>query len=441
MGELCEKSGWGRNPRSLTYFHKARDENHLIELLKNVGDRGSLATGFFRSYGDSALNSGGLTINTLALRNCTINSETGIAIVGGGYSIRELEEVALLQNYFPPVVPGTGFVTMGGAIAADIHGKSHHTTGSFSSAVRRIKLLYSNGEISNLFPEGPTKNHFWATVGGLGLTGIILEVELKLIPVISDLVDVTEVRCKDLDSLMSELANSDKDYAHTVAWIDFSGDFRGRGLVSKANYSSKVSSKKARKNTRDKNFSFPMLAGHNFINARSISLFNELWYRKPTLNGSVTLKHFMHPLDRVNNWNRIYGDKGLLQYQFVIPEGSEILFARILSELKKIHGASFLVVLKRFGDANSAAMSFPMKGWTLAIDLSLNISGLESLLNIFDQWVVLAGGRINLVKDSRMRGELLPTMYPQLKKWRAIRNEMDPGQVWESDQSRRLGIC
>jgi decaprenylphospho-beta-D-ribofuranose 2-oxidase len=451
MTDLGLMHGWGNAPIARTFLENPTSTASLTDLvaaeLKQAASaedqlfRGALPTGLQRSYGDSTLNSGGLTLSMLAINDCQIDGDSGVAIVGAGLAIRDLEEAALQKGFFPPVVPGTGYVTIGGAIAADIHGKSHHLTGSFSAAVRRIELLYSDGVIRELFPEGPTSAHFWATIGGLGLTGIVLRVELQLRAVVSDLVEVSEVRCKDLDSLMSELIGADQDFAHTVAWIDLSGAFKGRGLVGKANYSDLPHQHVSASKKSSAGPSFPNLAGKNLINAKTVRVFNELWLRKPLASGLTPLGKYMHPLDGINNWNRIYGSQGFLQYQFVIPDGSEDLLPKILNALKSVGGASFLGVLKRFGAGNQAALSFPMAGWTLAMDFPTTLPGLEALLTTFDSWVVESRGRVYLIKDSRMRPENLAEMYPELKAWQQVRNEMDPVRLWRSDQSRRLEIC
>ena len=440
-GKYVRLNGWGGTPTALTWLHEPKSREEFQEIVGRGGQRGLLATGMQRSYGDSALNSGGITVSTRHLNVCEIDGTTGIVIAGAGVSIQELEVASLKKEYFPPVVPGTGFVTLGGAVAADIHGKSHHLTGSFSQAIRRIELLYADGSIRDLFPEGPTEKHFWATVGGLGLTGVILGIELQLVPIRSNQAIVEEVRCHNLESLMSELKNADREFAHTVAWIDLSGDFKGRGLVSKANYSEYTNSKSKTLIPPESSFPFPGLAGKNLINNKSVRLFNEMWFRKPLSKGLMPLTKYMHPLDKVTAWNRIYGTNGFLQYQFVIPEGSEDLIPKILSEVKKIGGASFLGVLKRFGMGNRAAMSFPIQGWTLAMDFPVELPDLEGLLNTFDQWVGEAGGRVYLVKDSRLKPSFVSEMYPGFVEWKKVRNQMDPESLWRSDQSRRLEIC
>ena len=436
MSDFTRFSGWGAAITSESHLREVSSEAALSGLISHQNPRGALPVGLHRSYGDSALNSGGELLRMSGLTGFVLDVNSGRATIGAGLSIREVESLALESGFFPPVVPGTGFVTIGGAIAADIHGKSHHKTGSFSAAVSRIKIFLSDGSISELFPTGESSRRFWATVGGLGLTGVILEADIQLIKLSGNTVDAEEIRAKDLDQILSELLIADKDYAHTVAWLDFSGAFAGRGKVSKANYGEKwVKSKQS------KGIEVPQLLNRKFINSVTVRAFNEIWFRKPLENGTIALSQFMHPLDGVGSWNRIYGKSGFVQYQCAIPDGEEDLLVAILEGAKRIHAPSFLTVLKRFGSANAAHLSFPIQGWTLAIDFPVAIPGLAQLLDSFDELVAQAQGRIYLVKDGRMRADYLPLMYPRLPEWQSIRDEMDPSHTWQSDQSRRLNLC
>jgi decaprenylphospho-beta-D-ribofuranose 2-oxidase len=429
-------SGWGKNFHSRSARVSAANVADLQKIVAEAdSSRGLLPVGLHRSYGDSALNSGGTLIDMVALNQIEIDPQTRIAIVGGGVSISELESAALKLSLFPPVVPGTGFVTMGGAIAADIHGKSHHKTGSFSQCVRRISLLLASGKIADFTPTDP---EFWATVGGLGLTGIVLEVEIELRALHSNSVDVAEHRVKNLSEMITLLDRSDADYEHTVAWIDLSGDYRGRGVVSLGNYGN--TPVKAEESL-SKGPSLPALGGKNFITSLSVKAFNEIWFRKPLKNGPVALRKYMHPLDGVGNWNRIYGNSGFLQYQFVIDIGQEEIFEKLFAGLRELKAASFLGVLKKFGAASQAPLSFPRPGWTLTLDYSVEVPGLEKFLRNFDEELVSRGGRIYLIKDSRLDARLLPMMYPELNRWREIRSAMDPDGLWQSDQARRLHLC
>jgi decaprenylphospho-beta-D-ribofuranose 2-oxidase len=440
-----ESTGWGRTLRSNSFELEPRS---LQELQDYVGThespRGVIAHGLRRSYGDSALNIGGVSINAAFLSDLMFHPENHLVTAGAGVSIGTLEKASLARHLFPPVVPGTGFVSIGGAIAADIHGKSHHTPGSFSSCVKRIRLLYSDGEIRDLLPEGPTSDHFWATVGGLGLTGIILEADLQLLQMDHASVLVEETRVDDLEEMLTLLSAADKDFQHTVAWIDLSGDFRGRGVVGKGNYvTQEVPDGKSSTNRIKEGASlpFPNIGGMSFINKYTVRAFNEMWFRKPLTKGIASIDSFMHPLDRIHNWNRIYGRRGFLQYQFVVPGGNEDFLAHVLTTMKDLGAASFLGVLKRFGEGSPAPLSFPKPGWTLALDIPAHLNNLEQTLNSLDSQLCAREGRIYLVKDARLKPVFVPIMYPRLEEWRTIRNNMDPGGMWQSDQSRRLKLC
>jgi len=429
-------SGWGNNIRAPGKMQRITSIESARQALEQISDgRGALPVGAFRSYGDSALNSGGTLLDATGLKSIEINAETKIAIVGAGVTIAELERAALKHNLFPPVVPGTGFVTMGGAVAADIHGKSHHKTGSFSRSVRSMTVLLSDGSVQKY---SNADDEFWATVGGLGLTGFVLELEILLREVKSNAVDVNEQRVSNLSQMLEVLSVADQDYEHTVAWIDLSGKYEGRGVVSLGNYGGR--SVKGEAKSSGGTLSVPS-TGANLINSATVRVFNEAWFRKPLKQGPVALGKYMHPLDGVQNWNRIYGSAGFLQYQFVIEEGQEALFEKLFAGLRQLKAASFLGVLKKFGPGSQGYLSFPKPGWTLTLDYSVTVKGLERFLHDFDEELASAGGRIYLVKDSRLSPSLVPIMYPDLIRWQSVREKMDPLHLWQSDQARRLQLC
>ena len=440
-----ESTGWGRTVRSISNEYEPQSVDELQEYVRDQnGPRGFITHGLRRSYGDSCLNIGGVTIDASFLSTLDFHADAPLVTVGAGVSIRTLEKASIEHRLFPPVVPGTGLVSIGGAIAADIHGKSHHITGTFSSCVKRIQLLYSDGEIRDLYPDGPTAEHFWSTVGGLGLTGMILEADLQLIQMNNSCVLVEETRVNNLDEMLALLSSSDETFQHTVAWIDLSGDFRGRGVVGKGNYVTQDSTAIEQPPLTAKKaptLTFPKIGPFSLINKFSVRAFNEMWFRKPLTHGVSSIDSFMHPLDQIQNWNRIYGDRGFIQYQFVIPEGNEDFLAQVLATMKDLGAASFLGVLKKFGKGSPSPLSFPKPGWTLALDIPAHLRNLEPTLNALDSQLCDRDGRIYLVKDARLKAEFLPTMYPRLEEWRGIRNNMDPRGMWQSDQSRRLKLC
>jgi len=434
-------TGWGRTPIAQMYMSEF---TNLVDLQKSR--RGYIPVGLHRSYGDSALNSGGIGLKTSNLKEIYIDEYSGLARCGSGVSIAELEQRALEFGFFPPVVPGTANVTVGGAIASDIHGKSSHRVGSFSNHVLEIKLLNSDGTVKVITPLGEEVKFFKATVGGMGLTGLILEATIQLLKVETDFVNVHEERVYNLDDLLETLSNFNESFLYTVAWVDLSGKFNGRGIVSGANHTlkSEISPRLQNRNVRQikiNRVSIPRFRKKSFINSASITLFNKIWFYKPLGKRIQKIQKYMHPLDRISNWNEIYGQNGFIQYQFVIPFEKKVVLKEILEKLKSAKCYSFLTVLKSFGGNSLGQLSFPMEGWTLAIDIPSSHKKLNSILKELDTLVVNAGGRIYLTKDSCMNSRLLPQMYPQLEDWKEIKKQIDPNGVWQSDQGRRLRLC
>jgi decaprenylphospho-beta-D-ribofuranose 2-oxidase len=436
-------SGWGRS-----VFSFSRIESVKFLDFSSVRDntRGAIPRGLGRSYGDSANNSGGICVDTKELKEITIDPVNGIAVVGSGVTIEELENAALELGFFPYVVPGTAKVTIGGAIASDIHGKSHHLDGSFSKHLIELRLLTGSGTEIALRPEGDSSRIFWATVGGMGLTGVILEATVSLRRISSEYLEVSEKRVKGLKELLQTILEFNQRYLYTVAWIDLSGKFLGRGIVSGANHVL------SNKNSHGSNLGtlapltrreirIPFLSNLRLVNSVTIRIFNALWFYKPLGRKIQHLQKYMHPLDAISNWNEVYGKKGFIQYQFLIPFESETLLKQVLIKLADYNCNSFLAVLKSFGDSSNGLLSFPQNGWTLAIDLPLSDPKINQLLRELDQLVLSAKGRLYLTKDSRMNHTHLPLMYPDLLVWKEVKRFVDPNNVWQSDQGRRLHLC
>jgi decaprenylphospho-beta-D-ribofuranose 2-oxidase len=338
-------------------------------------------------------------------------------------------------------------VTVGGAIAADIHGKNHHVDGSFGQHVVAMDLLCADGAIRELTPESEL---FWATVGGMGLTGLVLRatVRMKKVETAHCLVD-TE-RCADLDDLMGRMAEGDHRYTYSVAWIDClaSGSSLGRSVLTRG-WSATREQLPAK--LRDHALEFrpkqlavaPPIFPSGLLNRASVAAFNEAWYRKAPQErrGEIQgISAFFHPLDGVGQWNRIYGPKGFLQYQFVVPFGAEDTLRRCIQLLGDAGQASFLAVLKRFGESSPGHLSFPAPGWTLALDIPIGSSALGGLLDRLDDEVLAAGGREYLAKDSRLPASAIARMYPRLEQWRDVKRASDPNNLFTSDLARRLGL-
>lgn len=436
-------SGWGRSLHSVTDLKIAKPLDVLVVMRS---ERGVIARGLGRSYGDSAANTGGITLELCDYGRIQIDTESGIATLGSRVSIQKLEEECLPLGYFPFVVPGTAKVTIGGAIASDIHGKSHHKVGSFSNHLIEMKLLTSDGVERTIFPSGETSDLFWATVGGMGLTGIILEAKIRLQKIETSFVEVVESRTRNLDQLLATLMDFNQRFHYTVAWVDLSGKFVGRGIVSGANHAriSDLTDRELQKRLAPKiinelKIAFPF--NFSLINNWTIRVFNSVWFKKPLGRKIQQIQKYMHPLDGISNWNEVYGNHGFVQYQFVIPYEKSNLLKTVLTKMGEVKCASFLTVLKSFGENSKGFISFPIKGWTLAVDLPMSGPKLSRVLREIDEIVVSAGGRIYLTKDSRLNSQLLPEMYPDLEKWKKIKQEFDPLNQFQSDQGRRLKLC
>jgi len=357
--------------------------------------------------------------------------------------------VIVPAGFFPPVTPGTRNVTVGGAIAADVHGKNHHVDGSFGNHVRRLLLVDGEGQPRELRPtgEGEEREMFWATVGGMGLTGVIVEATFSLIPITSSLISVDTTRFKELEALMAAMAEADSRYRYSVAWVD-SLDPRGRGVLTCGDHAPAAqldASEQADPLAYDPKAlaSAPPFLPGGLLNKLTVRAFNEAWYRKAPkqrVGEPQAIAPYFHPLDGVRDWNRIYGPAGFLQYQFAVPDGAAHLVPRTLEALRQVGAPSFLTVLKRFGPANPGPLSFPIPGWTLAADVSAAVPGLLETLNQLDEEVAAAGGRLYLAKDSRQSGTMLRRGYPRLEEWRAVRARMDPRGVLDSDLARRVEL-
>jgi decaprenylphospho-beta-D-ribofuranose 2-oxidase len=440
-------TGWGRTNPSRATVWEPRRTSELEGLIDAAAASGVIPRGLGRSYGDAAQNAGGDVVRCTRLdRVLEVDVAKGTCTVEAGVSIETLMRVFLPLGWFPMVVPGTRHVTVGGAIASDIHGKFRH--GSFADSVQRLRIVTPARGALTVGPDEDA-DVFWATAGGMGLTGIVTEAALQLQPVETAQMIVDTERAVDVDDCMNRMLERDADYRYSVAWIDClaKGANLGRSVLTRGNHAA-LDDLPIAKRSGAATFAprallrTPPWIPNGLLNPLSIRAFNELWFRMAPRErrGQVqSVTAFFHLLDFVLDWNRIYGSKGFVQYQFVVPYGEEAVVRSVLERLSAHQCASFLAVLKRFEHDSRGLLGFSTAGWTLALDVPAGARVMD-LLDGLDEMVVNAGGRVYLTKDSRMRADLLPAMYPRLDHWREVRATLDPSHRLCSDMDRRLDL-
>ena len=428
--------GWGRYPLIKNKVIKYDNDEQLKLLIQSKEE--IIAYGNGRSYGDSALNE---TILHTRPQDYFINFDEGKGIlhVQAGVLLSEILEHFVPRGWFLKVTPGTKLITIGGAIASDVHGKNHHVAGCFSECIHEFEIMLADGNTvicsKKLIPE-----LFKATCGGMGLTGVILNAKIFLKAINSQFIDQTTIKTKNLKETFDAFEQY-KDSAYSVAWIDclakknklgrcllMVGDFRDDGKLDFKN-TNKLSIP----------FNFPSLALNNW----TVRLFNCLYYGKVKETKSkqkVSIDAFFYPLDAIGHWNRIYGKNGFVQYQCILPkESSYDGLKEILATISDSGKGSFLAVLKLYGKANDNYLSFPMEGYSLALDFKME-KGVLELLNELDQIIVKYKGRIYLTKDARVNKATFEKGYPRVEMFRQYRKDNGMDKVFQSLQSKRLGI-
>lgn len=441
--QVARLAGWGGYPSAPAKLIRPERLSDFVPL-----ESVQIARGQGRSYGDAAICSEGTTVLTERMnRFLAFDEESGVLRAEAGVTLAEILTHFVPKGWFLPVTPGTKFCSLGGCLASDVHGKNHHHDGSFSIHVVEVVLTDGLGRVHQISAE-QEPSVFWATAGGMGLTGLIQEVSLKLQKIETSYVSVTHKPARNLEESLTIMESPGFDDHCSVAWIDClaKGSNLGRSVVMtghSAALSELTGDIKDPLSTWDQGklrvpFNFPSFA----LNPLSVKAFNQLY---GAMQGRKTqfLAHFdkfYYPLDGILGWNKIYGKRGFIQYQIVLPpdEGRRGM-KEVISRLANAGHGSFLAVLKKFGPQGQGMLSFPTEGWTLALDLPFNPK-LLPFLSELDQVVEAHGGRQYLAKDSRFAARLLPGMYPRLDEFRAVCKELDPQGRFRSDLSRRLGI-
>ena len=417
---------WGRFPRLGESQHPVALEwpwdNPFVEL---PADRKVLPYGRGRSYGDSCLNAGGGLLLTERWNRCVAFDErTGVLRCESGVTLADIIQTFLPRGWFLPVTPGTKFVSVGGAIANDVHGKNHHVAGTFGCHVRQFELLRSDGQRLLCSPTS-NRDLFCATIGGLGLTGLITWAEIQLKPAASAFIDQESVKFQNLDEFFEVSASTPPELEYTVAWLDCvaSGPNFGRGIFMRGRHSTKTGRYPPK---------LPLVVPVDFpsfaLNALSVRAFNFLYYgkqRSRSVSSTIHYDPFFYPLDAVHHWNRIYGRRGFLQFQCVVPSTDNNRAIReILQTIVQSGQASFLAVLKEFGSVPSPGMlSFPRPGVTLALDFAYQGSRTLDLFSRLDSYVCEVGGALYPAKDACMGSKTFQCYYPR---WQEFSRHIDP---------------
>jgi FAD/FMN-containing dehydrogenase len=405
--------------------HEVRYLSERLDLRKQITLSSStgLAFGMGRSYGDSCLNPGGVLWNTTLLdRFIDFDPSSGVLTCEAGVLLRDIQQLATESGWMLAVTPGSQMVTVGGAIANDVHGKNHHRMGNFGEHVTCLELLRTDGQIIQCTPN-ENQDFFWATIGGLGLTGIITKAQIQLRKISSTYLDTESIPYGNLHEFIQLSSESEVDWEYTVSWIDCLSKKNARGIFMRANHSDHVEPPPPLLKQR----SIPFVPPISTINHFSLPILNNAYFHLNRLKSGKRKAHyqpFFYPLDGIQYWNRMYGPKGFYQYQSVIPKevGKEATQA-MLDQVRKSGEGSFLAVLKTFGDRESKGMlSFPKPGITLAIDFPNNGTATEKLFNRLDTIVSEAGGRLYAAKDARMPKILFEAGYPHLNEFSAYRD-------------------
>ena len=431
-------SAWGRGVPTRSTVWAAAD---AAAALAGAGPRGLIARGEGRSYGDACLNDEGSVLQTTGTGELlAFDRDCGVLECTSGVTFRQLLERLLPEGWLAPVTPGTSFVTMGGALANDVHGKNQGGAGSFGDHVAWFDLRLPDGTLQRVTRDADMAL-FAATVGGIGLTGIIERLQVRLVRVPSNAMALTETRMPDLDAFLERMSDAVATHSHVVGWIDgmIGGRHLGRGILECA-----TPSEQDIAIARGHGFTMPVDLPGWVLSRPTIAAFNEIYYRRVPAGGRhrrIAMEQFLYALDAIREWNRLYGRQGVDQFQCVVPLAeSRTALRMILETTVRRGGASFLAVLKRFGRLGSGMLSFPMPGFSLALDFPRRRADTRDLVERLGDIALAHGGRVYLAKDSRLTPAQFSAMYPRLAEFRAVLDRIDPERRMQSDMARRLQV-
>ena len=439
-------SGWGRFPVESCQLYQPGGASDLSSLVSSGRGQTYIARGLGRSYGDAALNQGQAVVSLLNLnRILGFDPSTGILDGEGGVSLDQIIRYALPRGFFPTVTPGTRQVTVGGAIAADVHGKNHHRAGAFSNSLLDLDLLTVEGDCLTCSRE-LHPNVFWATLGGMGLTGFISRARIQLRRVESAYMHVRMEKVQSLTEALAALEAGDRQHEYSAAWIDCVSSRLGRGIVMLGRHAARTELGDRTDSPLDprqgRRWAIPFVLPLTPLRQWTVRIFNAAYFGSEgrTSEQLTNLDQFFYPLDSIDHWNRLYGPDGFAQYQVVAPQSAATtLFASLLQRIRQSGRAAFLGVLKRFGPASAGMLSFPMSGATLALDLPAD-RGLPAFLHTLDEMVADHGGRVYLAKDAVLGPQVFERMYPRLDEFRQMKRRLDPLGRISSSLARRLKI-
>ena len=440
MNKKIATSGWGLYPQVAASVERARFCGDLARAVAAP----VLPQGHCRSYGDACLYE--RVVSTLPLKHLlAFDPQRGLLSAQAGITLAEIIGFALPRGFFLPVTPGTKFPTLGGCIAADVHGKNHHAEGSIAAFVETLDMVLADGSLVRC-SRRQRAGLFWATLGGMGLTGFIYAATLRLKKVPSAYIRQRTIKTAHWSETCRVCTETQQQYPYSVAWIDGlqTGRRFGRGLVLLGEHASAstLAGKPPFALHGQSRWAVPSFWPGGVLHAKLVKVFNALYYHRPARR--TTLIHYdpyFYPLDVLGHWNRLYGRRGFLQYQIAVPyaDGAEVL-ADVLGRIARQGLASPLAVLKTFGPPSGGLLSFPIEGYTLALDVPLRDSGTIPFLRALNKLVVAAQGRVYLAKDAILEREDFAAMYPQLESFKAVKREYDPDCRFRSCLSDRLGI-